>query len=59
MRHQPHDIVAHLRLDLASERLFLRIGGAGKEEILPDQHAGAVAGLIELVGLEDAAAPDA
>ena len=41
-----------------ADRLLLGVGRAGEREVLPDQHAQLVAQVVEVVGLEDAAAPD-
>lgn len=58
MRHEPDNVVAGLGLDLTAQRLLLRVGGAGEEEVLPDHEAQFVAGVVEGVVLVDAAAPD-
>ena len=51
-------IIANLGLDFGRKRLFLRIRRAGEREILPDHHAQLVAGVVELIGLVNPAAPD-
>ena len=37
----------------------VRVGGAGEREVLPDEKPEAVAGVVEVLGLVEAAAPDA
>ena len=58
VRAEPGDRLAGLRLDLDGQPLLLGVGGAGEEEVLPDEHARLVAGVVEVVRLVDAAAPD-
>ena len=43
---------------LGGERLLLRVGGAGEQEVLPDQQPELVGEVVEVVGLVAAAAPD-
>ena len=57
VRHQPGDVLARLGLDLGGERLLLRVGGAGEQEVLPDQQAELVGRVVEVVALVQAAAP--
>ena len=59
MRHEPGDVVARLGGDLTGQALLLGVGGAGEEEVLPDEHAALVADPVEVVALVHAAAPDA
>jgi hypothetical protein len=58
MGAQARHLVARLRLDFGDELGCLRVGGAGKHEVLPDQKAEPVAEVVEGVVLVDAAAPD-
>ena len=58
MRGEPGDRLSGLGLDLGGEPVLLRVGGAGEQEVLPDQHAEFVAAGVELLGLVDPAAPD-
>src|SRR5450830_1219942 len=59
VRGQPRDGLAGLGLELAPERVLLRVGRAGEQEVLPDEDPLLVADVIEVVGLVDAAAPHA
>lgn len=58
MRGEPGHVLPRLGLDLPAQRLLLGVGGAGEEEVLPDQQAEFVAGVVELVALVESAAPD-
>ena len=59
MRCQPYDVLPGLGLDLLPQRRLLRVGGAGQQEVLPDEQSSLVASSIEVLALVDAAAPDA
>ena len=56
---QPGHCLARLRLDLVAQRLLLGVGRAGEQEVLPDEQTQLVGERVEVVGLVDAAAPDA
>src|SRR4051812_38560343 len=56
---QSDDVLAGLGLDLLPQRRFLRVGGAGQQEVLPDEQAPLVASPVEILALVDAATPDA
>ncbi len=56
---EAHDVVARLGLDLGAQRLLLRVGRAGEEEVLPGEDAPLVAQVVEVVRLVDPAAPHA
>jgi hypothetical protein len=59
MRRQPYDVLPGLGLDLLPQRRLLRVGGAGQQEVLPDEQATLVACPIEVLALEDSATPNA
>ncbi len=59
VRGEPGDVLLGLGEDLATQRFVLRVGRAGEREVLPHQQSQLVAQLVEVVGLVDAAAPDA
>jgi hypothetical protein len=59
MRHEARHVVPCLGDDLRAERLLFAVRRTGEEEVLPDHETALVALLVEVVGLEDAAAPHA
>jgi hypothetical protein len=56
---QPPDLLADLDFDAGQKlRIGQRVDAAGKHEVLPDEDAVSVAGVVEGLGLVVAAAPD-
>ena len=59
MLAQPGDRLPCLGLDLAPQRLVLRVRRTREQEVLPDKDSQLVADVVEVFALVDAAAPDA
>jgi hypothetical protein len=58
MPPQPRHRLASLRLHLGPQRLLFRVRGTREQEVLPGEHAGLVAEVVEVLALVEAAAPD-
>ena len=58
VRHRAASTLSRdLGLDLAPERLLLGVGGAGEQEVLPDEDAALVAQLVEVVATRSSRRP--